>query len=205
MILIACEESQIVTAAFRSKGFDAFSCDILPTRGRSEWHIQCDVKDILERDWQMVIAFPPCTHLTTAGNRYAAEKIKDGRRSEAIDFFMFFVNLTVRYVAIENPVGIMSTYFRKPDQIFQPYMFGDPFQKRTCLWLKNLPVLVPTHLGLDRGEFYRNKHGKLKSKWLADCFRLPPDERSRKRSQFFPGVANAMAEQWGDILCKTVK
>lgn len=155
-ILVACEESQIVTKHLRLGGHEAYSCDVLETSGEHpEWHILGDVREVLNpsEKWDMVIAFPPCTHLAVSGARYFAEKIKDGRQQAAIDFFMLFVNLPfVKHVAIENPVGIMSTRYRKPDQIINPYEFGHGEQKKTCLWLKNLPCLRPTKIVSGRDQ-----------------------------------------------------
>ena len=201
-ILIACEESQEVCKAFREKGFEAFSCDILPcSGGHPEWHLQEDVVPLLEKDWDMVLAFPPCTHLAVSGARHFAKKIKDGRQQQGIDFFMEFANCKCPKVVIENPVGIMSTKWRKPDQIIQPFQFGEPFRKTTCLWIKGLPQLKSTNV-VDEGEQVRFNSGKSMPKWYSDAFRLPPKERAIVRSKTFPGIAKAMAEQWGDYLTK---
>lgn len=136
-ILIACEESQTVCKAFRLKGHEAYSCDILPcSGGRPEWHIQGDIVIELKKKWDMIIAFPPCTHLAVSGAAWFAEKRKDGRQQQGIDFFMLFTNAACDKVVIENPVGIMSSIYRKPDQIIQPYQFGEPFSKKTCLWIR---------------------------------------------------------------------
>jgi len=142
-ILVACEESQTVCKAFRKSGHEAYSCDLLsPSGGHPEWHIQQNVIEILNLDiWDMVLAFPPCTHLTSSGARWFKEKIADGRQQQGIDFFMEFANCKCDKVAIENPIGIMSNRYRKPNQIIQPWMFGEPYQKSTCLWLKGLPLL----------------------------------------------------------------
>jgi hypothetical protein len=146
-ILLACEESQVVCEEFRKLGHEAYSCDILPTSGKHpEWHLQQDVLPLLELDWDMIIAFPPCTHLAVSGSKYFAEKIADGRQQSGIDFFMQFTDLPCKKVAIENPVGIMSSKYRKPDQIIQPYEFGEDASKKTCLWLKGLPLLKPTNI-----------------------------------------------------------
>lgn len=199
-ILVACEESQAVTKELRFLGHDAFSCDILPcSGGHPEWHMQQDVVQLLTEKWDMIIAFPPCTHLATSGARWFKEKQKDGRQQQGINFFMQFVNANCERVAIENPVGIMSTKYRKPDQIIQPWMFGDPFQKSTCLWLKNLPPLTPTDI-VDKGEFKTwvdGKTGKVKrqSVW---SYKTPGD--GHKRSKTFPGIAKAMATQWGTLI-----
>ena len=142
-ILLACEESQAVTKEFRALGHEAFSCDILEcSGGHPEWHLRQDVTDLLKENWDMIIAFPPCTHLAVSGAAWFEQKRKDGRQQEGIDFFMLFANAVCDKVAIENPIGIMSSKWRKPDQIIQPWMFGHLEQKATCLWLKGLPKLV---------------------------------------------------------------
>lgn len=196
-ILVACEESQAVCKAFRALGHEAYSCDILPSSGgHPEWHIQGDVLEQLGKEWDMIIAFPPCTHLAVSGAAWFAEKIKDGRQQQGIDFFMKFANLKCPRVAIENPVGIMSSKWRKPDQIVQPWMFGDEASKKTCLWLKGLPLLTPTKIVSD-GEWTTFKSGKRSPKWFADAYKLSPKERSIARSKTFLGIADAMANQWG--------
>ena len=193
-ILVACEESQRVTIAFRERGHEAYSCDILPCSGEHpEWHIQGDVLPLLNDAWDMIIAFPPCTHLASSGARYFEQKRKDGRQKSGIDFFMKFTNISCEHVAIENPIGIMSTIYRKPDQIIQPYQFGHPYTKSTCLWLKGLPLLRPTEI-LQKPE----------NGWVNQSFTI--DGRyggfknfngAKNRSKTFPGIAKAMAEQWG--------
>lgn len=146
-ILVACEESQAVTIELRKLGHEAYSCDIEPcSGGHPEWHLQQDVTQLLKIEWDMIIAFPPCTHLAVSGARYFEEKRKDGRQQQGIDFFMMFANANCKKIAIENPVGIMSTKFRKPDQIIQPWQFGHGETKATCLWLKGLPKLEPTEI-----------------------------------------------------------
>ena len=141
-ILVACEESQVVTNELRNLGHDAFSCDILDYSGNHpEWHIKDDVLKHLNDGWDMMIGFPPCTHLAVSGAAWFKEKKKDGRQQKGIDFFMKLVNAPINKIAIENPVSIMSSVYRKPDQIINPYYFGDPVPKKTCLWLKNLPLL----------------------------------------------------------------
>lgn len=199
-VLIACEESQEVCKAFRKLGFEAFSCDIIPcSGGHPEWHIQDDVTSILDEDWDMIIAFPPCTHLAVSGARYFEQKRKDGRQKQGIDFFMKFVNCKCPRVAIENPVGIMSTKWRKPDQIIQPFHFGESYRKKTCLWLKGLPKLKPTKI-VHEGEQIKYGSGRSMPKWYADAFKLSPQERSKVRSRISLGIAKAMAEQWGKVL-----
>lgn len=204
-ILIACEESQAVTKEFRNIGFEAYSCDILPcSGGHPEWHLQQDVIPLLKESWDLIVAFPPCTHLATSGAKHFAAKRADGRQQQGIDFFMEFVNASCAKVAIENPIGIMSTVYRKPDQIIQPWMFGDPAQKSTCLWLKGLPKLEATDI-VDKGEFveWTSKSGKKikQPKWYYDIFHKGPKApRGYMRNKTFPGIAKAMAEQWSRVL-----
>ena len=193
-ILVACEESQVVTIAFRKRGHEAYSCDIEPcSGGYPEWHYQRDVLEIINDDWDMILAFPPCTHLAASGARWFKEKRADGRQQQGIDFFMQFANATCEKIAIENPIGIMSTVWRKPDQIIQPYEYGDSYSKRTCLWLKGLPLLKPSNI-VDPGERVTYKSGKSMPKWYANA---SVKDRAKIRSKMFPGIANAMAEQWG--------
>ena len=202
-VLVACEESQRVCTAFREKGHNAFSCDILPcSGGHPEWHIQGDVLPLLKNQdidglyfctmdnvthhiekWDLIIAFPPCTHLAVSGARYFEQKRKDGRQQQGIDFFMEFTKADCEKIAIENPIGIMSTHYRKPDQIIQPWMFGHGETKATCLWLKNLPKLEPTNI----------VDGREQRIW-----RMPPGpERAKERSKTYEGIAKAMANAWG--------
>ena len=195
-VLVACEESQAVTVELRKLGIEAFSCDILPTSGdHPEWHLQEDVVPLLKQPWDLILAFPPCTHLAVSGARHFAQKIADGRQQQGIDFFMLFTQLDCPRVAIENPVGIMSTKYRKPDQIINPWMFGDPFSKKTCLWLKGLPKLEPTDI-VDKGEYATFPSGKRMPKWYSEA----KGDRSGTRSKTFPGIAKAMADQWGKLL-----
>lgn len=195
LILVACEESQIVTIKLRSLGHEAYSCDIEPCSGGfPEWHIRQDVVPLLTEVWDMVIAFPPCTHLATSGARWFEQKIKDGRQHQGIDFFMLFTNLQCK-VAIENPIGIMSTVWRKPDQIIQPWQFGHPESKATCLWLKGLPLLLPTNiLELPEGGRWANQTPSGQNK-LG-----PSPSRARDRARTYQGIADAMAEQWGGMV-----
>ena len=194
-VLVACEESQVVTIELRKLGHEAYSCDLLPCSGnRPEWHLQQDVRPLLKEKWDMVLAFPPCTDLCKGGARWWAEKQADGRQQDGIEFFMRFANCDCPKIAIENPIGCMSKAWRKPDQIIQPWQFGDSFQKATCLWLKELPPLLPTQI-VDRGEIYVTKSGKKRGG--AWTMLLPPSpDRSRIRSKTFLGIARAMAEQW---------
>jgi len=198
-VLLACEESQRVCIEFRKLGHEAYSCDILaPTGGHPEWHLQRDVLPLLEQEWDLIIAFPPCTDLAVSGAAWFERKRKDGTQQKSIEFFRKFTDLKCPMVAIENPVGIMSSLWRKPDQIIQPYMFGEPFSKKTCLWLKGLPLLKPTNI-VDKGERVTFKSGRSMPKWYSDAFKLPPKERSIVRSRTFIGIAKAMAEQWGEL------
>ncbi|RPJ55924.1 MAG: DNA cytosine methyltransferase [Dehalococcoidia bacterium] len=181
-VLVACEESQVVCKAFRARGHEAYSCDILPTScDHPEWHIQGDALSLLKEKWDAVIAFPPCTHLCSSGARYFEEKRKDGRQQKAIDFFMEFTKLTCKW-AIENPVGIMSKVYRKPDQIIQPWQFGHGETKATCLWIKGFPLLRSTNIVSGREQ---------------RIWKMPPSkDRAKLRSKTYQGIAKAMAEQW---------
>lgn len=154
-VLVACEESQAVTKELRRLGHEAYSCDVQESSGgHPEWHLQQDVIPLLAEPWDMIIAFPPCTDLAVSGARHFAKKRADGRQQRSIEFFMRFANVDCPKVAIENPIGIMSSHYRKPDQIIQPYQFGDHARKSTCLWLKGLPKLIPTNI-VDPGEIVR--------------------------------------------------
>lgn len=190
-VLLACEESQICAAAFRLLGHNAHSCDLLPpSGGHPEYHIQGDVFELLEETpgvWDLVIAFPPCTDLAASGARWFPRKIADGSQARAIDFFMRFTRLdSIPRVAIENPVGIMSTHYRKPDQIIHPWMFGHGEMKATCLWLKGLPPLMPTFIVDGRDSRIHKMPGGKNQAYL--------------RSKTYPGIALAMAEQWGGLI-----
>jgi len=202
-ILIACEESQALTNRFRKLGQMAFSCDILPcSGGHPEWHLQQDVTELLKEKWDMIIAFPPCTYLTVTGNRWfnvdrygekAVQRHKD--RDEAIKFFLMFANAECDYIAIENPVGTMSSEWRKPDQIINPFQFGDAYEKKTCLWLKGLPKLNYTSI-VEPEPRKQFKSGKTMPGWYSDAWKLPKEERAKLRSKTFPGIADAMVNQW---------
>lgn len=217
-VLIACEESQEVCKAFRARGHEAYSCDLIePSGGHPEWHILGDCLKAIEGGqvvtmdgvehevgrWDLLIAHPPCTYLTNTGNRWfdigkygeqALRRIK--RREDAALFFMSFVNANVERVAVENPIGYMSTHYKKPTQIIQPYMFGDPERKSTCLWLRGLAPLTPTNIVEPEIIYYKNGKGS-DSRWHMDTIGLPSAEHSKARSKTFPGIAKAMAEQWG--------
>jgi len=179
-VLVACEFSGIVRDAFAYCGHDAWSCDLLPTE-RIGQHICGDVLGVLGEGWDLMIAHPPCTHLAVSGARWF--KDKQAEQAEAVEFFMALVNAPIPRIAVENPVSIMSTRYRKPDQIIQPWQFGHGETKATCLWLKNLPPLKPTAVVNGRA---------------ARVHRMPPGpDRWRERSRTYPGIAAAMADQWG--------
>lgn len=198
-ILIACEESQAVCVEFRKLGFEAYSCDILPcSGGHPEWHIQDDVlKVIAQNQWDCMISFPPCTHLAVSGAAWFEEKRKNGMQEKAINFFMKIVNAKINHIAIENPVGIMSKIYKKPNQIINPFYFGDEARKKTCLWLKNLPPLLHTK---EPNLFEKNvtwvNPGKIINGYPAWLF----NNNKKHRSKTFPGIAKAMATQWGPYL-----
>jgi len=202
-ILVGCEESQVVTSKLRELGFDAYSCDIIETSGdMPEYHIIDDIRNVMNDDWDMIIAFPPCTHLAVSGARWFKEKKADGRQQSAIDLFMDIANANCDRIAIENPVGIMSTVWRKPDQIIQPWQFGDNATKTTCLWLKNLPKLVPDVTIKPELEYVNMKNGKRMQKWMYDirCKPTKHGVRAKLASKTFEGIASAMAIQWGKEL-----
>jgi len=181
-ILIACEYSGEVREAFRSRGHDALSCDLLPTDAPGP-HYQGPVEDVIRDGWDMMIAFPPCTHLAVSGARWFKEKRADGRQQEALSFVRMLMDAPIDRIAIENPVSIISSQIRKPDQTIQPWQYGHGETKRTCLWLKNLPKLQPTDI----------VEGREQRIW-----KMPPSaDRWKERSKTFQGIANAMANQWG--------
>ncbi len=199
-VLIGCEFSQIVTKAFRDKGHDAHSCDLLPTEGNPNWHIQDDILKHLDKSWDMMIAHPPCTFLCTTGNKWMKPeyqkrfptRVQD--RKDAVKFFMKLVNAPIPKIAIENPVGIMSSQYRKPDQYIQPYWFGHPQSKKTGLWLKNLPKLIPTDM-VEEEPRVSFESGRSMPKWYKEIGDLPIHERATLRSKTFVGFAEAMATQ----------
>lgn len=203
-VLVACEESQTVCKAFRKLGHEAYSCDILPcSGGHPEWHIQGDVLPLLEQDWDLIIAHPPCTRLTVAANKYYKPEYNDRfpniqqERKESIEFFMKFTNLKCNKVVIENPIGIMSTRYKKPTQIIQPYQFGHTERKATCLWITGLPMLTPTNIV--EPDIIKHKSGRTDSRLHYETLKLPKEQRSIERSKTFQGIADAMAEQWGKL------
>jgi len=229
-VLVACEESGVVTERLRKEGIEAYSCDIIETSGsHPEWHIQQDVLPLLSGNcsfktcdgefhcidgkWDAILAFPPCTYITIAANKYYDEerygdkaRERKKKREEACEFFMKFINADCEHIAVENPVGVMNTRYRKPDQIINPYEFGHPVSKKTCLWLKGLPLLKPTQIveperihskGRTGGYsgaswFCRDENGKILS-WR--------DPRTAKiRSKTYDGIAEAFATQWKDFI-----
>lgn len=236
-ILVACEESQAVCKAFRELGHNAYSCDIFEcSGGHPEWHIMQDVLPLLnghcnfktldslehtiEDKWDMIIAFPPCTHLCVSGAAWFEKKRADGRQRDGIEFFCKFLTADCDRISIENPIGIISGDYVskhfpdlalkyglpiKPTQVIQPWMFGDNYSKSTCLWLKGLQPLIPKVTEQPELEYFEwtdRKTGKNKRqpKWFADAWKLSPSERAKVRSKTFPGIAKAMAEQWGHLM-----
>lgn len=182
-VLVACEFSGRVRDAFAARGHDTWSCDLLPTE-RPGHHLQCDVRDVLGGGWDLMVAFPPCTHLAVSGARWFSEKQTEQR--EALDFVRLLMNAPIPRIAIENPVSIISTRIRRPDQILQPWQYGHGETKATCLWLKNLPKLKPTRIVAGR---------------LARVhFEPPSPERAMNRSRTYTGIADAMAACWGSVV-----
>ena len=197
-ILIACEESQTICKAFRELWHEAYSCDIQECSwGHPEWHIQGDaIEESYSGKYDMMIAHPPCTHIAVSWARHFEKKKADWRQQEAIDFFMKLANAPIEKIAIENPICIMSSVWRKPDQIIQPYQFWDEAQKTTCLWLKNLPQLKHTNV-VWKWEFYTSPSGKKLPKWYNET--TIKWNRQKSRSKTFPWIAKAIAEQWWNI------
>ena len=201
-VLIACEFSGIVRDAFKKEGHDAWSCDIIDTEKQGN-HIKGDVLDILDEEWDLMIAHPPCTYLSVSGNRWMKPEYKnrfpdrEQQRKDAINFFMHLINAPISKIAVENPISIMSTEYRKPDQIIQPYQFGHPESKKTCLWLKNLSILKPTKevapkwiIGKKDGKKYSRIHYMSTASFGRDI------SRWKERSRTYQGIADAMAVQW---------
>jgi len=217
-ILIACEESQATTKAFRKLGHEAFSCDLLPcSGGHPEWHYQCDIFEVINKGWDLMVAHPPCTFLTGSGVQWLSNpedkalpfeerrphpKYPNRRNDmlDSVEFVKALYEADIKHIAIENPVGLLSSRWRKPDQIVQPYMFGDEATKTTCLWLKDLPLLLPTNI-VGKGERTIFASGKSHPKWYADALKnaKTKEERQTLRSKTFEGMAQAFAEQWGGI------
>jgi hypothetical protein len=193
-VLIACEYSGAVRDAFTRLGHDATSCDLLPSETEGK-HYQGDVMEILHDGWDLMIAHPPCTHLAVSGAKHFAAKQASGVQQQALDFVAALLLAPIPKIALENPVSIISTRIRKPDQIIQPWMFGHEATKTTCLWLKNLPHLLPTKV-VGKGERHVTKSGKSLPTW----YNLPPSaDRWKIRSATFQGIADAMASQWGGL------
>lgn len=179
-VLVACEFSGVIREAFRAKGYDAWSCDLLESEIKGQ-HIQGNVLEILDKGWDLMIAHPPCTHLAVSGARWFKDKKME--QKEALEFVKILMDAPIDKIAIENPVSIISSKIRKPDQIIQPWQFGHGETKATCLWLKNLPKIIPSNI----------VEGREQKVW-----RMPPsDNRAKERSRTYSGIANAMAEQWG--------
>jgi len=212
-VLVACEESQAVTKEFRKLGHEAYSCDLIPcSGGHNEWHIQGDaLEEANSRKYDLMIAHPPCTFLSVSGNRWLYNK--DGSKNEerwenrrkALYFVQQLMDAPIKHIAIENPISVISSQIRKPNQIVQPYMFGDSASKKTCLWTKNLPLLKPTKI-VDKGEFFEwtDKNGKKKrqAQWYMDALSKSktPEERRTLRSKTFPGIAEAIATQYSEYI-----
>lgn len=208
-ILVACEESQAITKELRALGHEAYSCDLLPcSGGHPEWHYQQDIFEVIDKGWDMMIAHPPCTFLAVSGARWMYNKdgsVNEERlenQKDALCFVQKLMDAPIERIAIENPISVISSQIRKPDQIVQPYHFGDKASKSTCLWLKNLPKLEHTDV-VEKGEFKEwtdKKSGKVKrqAKWYFDALSKAktPAERRTLRSKTFKGMATAMANQW---------
>lgn len=189
-VLIACEYSGAVRDAFAARGHDAWSCDLLPSDKPGN-HYQGDVRDILNEHWDLMVCHPPCTHLAVSGARWF--HLKQQQQSDALDFVRMLLNAPIERIALENPVSIISSKIRKPDQVIQPWQFGHEATKTTCLWLKNLPQLTPTNI-VGKGTRHITKGGKSLPEW----YNLPPSaDRWKIRSATFQGIADAMAQQWG--------
>lgn len=191
-VLVACEYSGVVRDAFLARGHEAVSCDLLPTESPGP-HFEEDIFGIVDKGWDLMIAHPPCTDLAVSGAKHFAAKIADGRQQRALDFVQRLLDAPIDKICLENPVSVISSQIRKPDQIIQPWMFGHEATKTTCLWLKNLPLLEATDI-VDKGARHVTKSGKSLPAW----YNLPPSkDRWKIRSATFSGIAKAMAEQWG--------
>lgn len=190
-VLVACEFSGVVTTAFRKRGHEAYSCDILPAEYTPTFHYQADVLDILGAGWDLMIAHPPCTHLAVSGARWFKDKARE--QQEALDFVWRLWLAPIKNICIENPISVISTYIAKPSQIIQPWQFGHPESKATCLWLRGLPLLRPTNVLTKEGKRWSNQTPSGQN-------RLGPSpDRWKKRSVTYAGIADAMAEQWGKL------
>lgn len=207
-VLVACEFSGVVRRAFRERGHEAWSCDVLPAEDESEFHYQCDVRERLGDGWDLMVAHPPCTYLSFVGMRHWNAPGRREKREEGMAFFMEMMNAPIPRIAVENPLGYPSRVYRAPDQVVHPYYFGEPRQKRICLWLKNLPPLKyaladdlfgprtsvpppePMYICQGKKSFGKKIH------WV-EGIRCPRKDRGHERSRFFPSIASAMASQWG--------
>lgn len=208
-VLVACEESQAITKQFRKLGHEAYSCDLIPcSGGHEEWHIQGDaLEEANSGKYDLMVAHPPCTYLSVSGNRWLYNKDgskNEGRwenRQKALFFVKQLMDAPIKHIAIENPISVISSQIRKPNQIIQPYMFGDEATKTTCLWTKNLPDLIPTEI-VGKGERTVFKSGKSHPKWYADALSKAktPEERRMLRSKTFPGMAKAIATQYSEYI-----
>ena len=198
-VLVACEFSGIVTKAFNDKGHHAISIDLLPTEGNVNTHLVQDILEFLEEtdgNWDLMIAHPPCTYTSLSGNRWYAGTEK---RKEGFNFFMRFINTHIDKIAVEHPMSIINTWYQPPDQYIQPYEYGDPMDKKTGLWLKNLPPLEPTNI-IEPPPRIKFKSGKSMASWYSKGWSMTRKERMKYRSRFSLGIAQAMAEQWGNVI-----
>ncbi len=198
-VLVACEFSGRVRNAFLAKGCDAWSCDLLPSETAGH-HLQCSVEDVLGPDWgwDLMVAHPPCTHLAVSGARWF--KDKQVEQAAALDFVRLLLNAPIKYIALENPVSIISSRIRKPDQVVHPWMFGHPEAKATCLWLKNLPTLMPTDV------VSKPASGRWDNQTPSGQNKLSPSpDRWKQRSRTYPRIADAMADQWSEVLVQQEK
>lgn len=194
-VLVACEFSGIVRDAFTERGHDAWSCDLLPTEKPGN-HIQGDVLDSINQGWDLMIAHPPCTYLASVGLHWNNKvEGRSTKTEEALVFFAALLDANIRYICVENPVGAINTRYRKPNQIINPFQFGHPERKKTCLWLKNLPLLAPTHV-VEPEKGWRDSKGKMH--YFVDS-QTPSEKRWKIRSTTFKGIAQAMADQWGSM------
>lgn len=191
-VIVACESSGVVRNAFRKLGHDAWSCDILPPDDGSKYHYQADILEVINNGWDIMIAHPPCTHLAASGARWFKDKRKE--QQESLDFVRTLLNAPIGMIALENPVGVISSKIRKPDQIIQPWMFGHPEAKKTCLWLKGLPPLKPTNVLSLPGKGYWDNQTPSGQNKLG-----PSPDRWKIRSKTYQGIADAMADQWSQL------
>lgn len=198
-VLIACEFSGVVRSAFRAKGHDAWSCDLLPAEDGSEYHIQGDCLAVLGDGWDLIVAHPPCTYLCSMGIWWNHKRPERWPLTKAaVEFVRALWAAPVERMALENPIGHLGTNWRKSDQIINPWQFGNEANKPTCLWLRGLPKLVPTKI-VDKGKFYTKKNGARMSAWSHITSGTRKTERARIASRTFPGIAQAMADQWGSL------